>query len=47
VYGGRNLSKHEEIQKLSMLLEALDVNEIQRITGFIENLVKKKFLKQN
>ena len=41
------MSKQEEIQKLSMLLEALDVNEIQRITGFIENLVKKKYLEQN
>jgi len=41
------LSKQEEIQKLSMLLEALDTSEIRKITGFIESLVKKKFLEQN
>jgi len=41
------MSKQEEIQKLSILLEALNVNEIQKITSFIENLVKKKFREQS
>ena len=41
------MSKQEEIQKLSILMEALNVNEIQKITSFIENLVKKKFQEQS
>ena len=41
------MSKQEEIQKLSILLEALNVNEIQKITSFIESLVKKKFREQS
>ena len=41
------MSKQEEIQKLSMLLEALNVSEIRKITSLLEKLVKKKFLEQN
>jgi len=41
------MSKQEEIQKLSMLLEALNVSEIRKITSLLEKLVKKKFQEQS